>query len=243
KPTIRFIHGGWHTPSLFQRMRDLCESHGFPTECPLLPSIDALPPVGMVEDAQMIRELLRKFVEEETRDVLIVGHSYGGNVMTEAARVELAKARREEKGQRGGVVELLYLATFLMAPGESLQSSSGGKLPWFLSIDEQGRTHMSEPERLLFNDLPKDEQDHWVAEMKGHSVNGSVPITHAGYLYHPATYLFTENDQAIPVQAQKMVVDKVSEKKGYCSSGHSPYLSQPQVVLDVIRKITGHSDG
>lgn len=102
---------------------------------------------------------------------------------------------------------------------------------------------MLEPARRFYNDLSKEEQDHWVSELKPcPAVAQTTPITQTAYLYHPVTYLFCENDQALPLAVQQSMVQKAEEKgvtihKETCTAGHSPFLSQPEAVLNVAKKI------
>lgn len=108
---------------------------------------------------------------------------------------------------------------------------------------DKGMCFMLEPDRRFYNDLSKEEQEHWVAELKPcPAIAQLTPITQTAYTYHPTTYLFCEGDQALPVELQRMMVQQ-AEKKGAvinketCSAGHSPFLSQPETVLNLAKKI------
>ena len=108
---------------------------------------------------------------------------------------------------------------------------------------------MLEPERRFYNDLPEDEQKHWVSELVNCPVNTQLTaLTHTAYLYHPVTYLFCENDQAIPQALQEKMVGTVEDiyhikiNKEHCSAGHSPFLSQPKTLLDLVDKIVASKD-
>ena len=98
---------------------------------------------------------------------------------------------------------------------------------------------MLEPARRFYNDLPKDEQDQWAAELRTHpSVAQMTPVTYLAYKYHPVTYLYCENDEALPLQIQKMMVNgaEVEFQTETCTAGHSPFLSQPETVLNLIKR-------
>jgi pimeloyl-ACP methyl ester carboxylesterase len=103
---------------------------------------------------------------------------------------------------------------------------------------------MLDPEHRFYNDLPPDEQKHWTSELlKCPAKTQTTPITHAAYLYHPVTYLFCENDQAIPLFIQQSMVKKIEETTGIaiqketCDAGHSPFLSQPETLLKLVDDI------
>ena len=130
KPTILFIHGSWHNPAHFEGIRNLFESQGYPTSCPLQPSIDHRPPTGLKEDAQVIQDELTKLIHKQQKEVLVVAHSYGGIVATESITQDLSINARREKGLKGGVLHILYMCAFLLVEGKSLASALGGLPPW-----------------------------------------------------------------------------------------------------------------
>jgi alpha-beta hydrolase superfamily lysophospholipase len=129
KPTVLFIHGSWHTPAHYAPICDLFSKSGYPTSCPLLASVGKSPPFGPIEDAQCIRSELHNLVEKEGKDVIVVAHSYGGVVASQAVDQELAREHRETNGTKGGVLGLLYMCAFLPPVGKSLESALGGALP------------------------------------------------------------------------------------------------------------------
>ena len=113
---------------------------------------------------------------------------------------------------------------------------------------------MLSPAERFYNDLPGPEQQHWVSQLRLSPVNTqTTAITHAAYRYHPSTYLFCENDCALPVEVQRMMVQQVNaelmDQTGTlgelvsgvatesCTAGHSPFLSQPNTVLKLVERI------
>ena len=134
KPTIFFIHGAWHSPKHFQPIRELFESEGYPTECPCQPTFGAKPPTSLDDDVKAIRSELNKLIEEQGKDVIVVMHSYGGVVGTEAVHESLGKKARESKGVSGGILQLLYMCAFVLPLGDSLGSALGGGIPPFIKV-------------------------------------------------------------------------------------------------------------
>jgi hypothetical protein len=99
---------------------------------------------------------------------------------------------------------------------------------------------MDEPDRRFYNDLSKEEQDRWVAELApGPAIAQMTPITYAAYQHYPTTYLYCSGDQALPLEIQEMMVKGSGAPFATetCTSGHSPFLSQPETVLKVVEKI------
>ena len=141
KPVILIAHGSWHTPDHYQSLKDTLQSHGFNTYCPLQPSVGKLPPIGLMEDAEMIRAELDRLINVESKDVIVIAHSYGGIVTTQAVTKELGKKARQSEGKDGGVIRIVYMCAFIVPLGESLGSALGGgphpdtKLPPFIPVE------------------------------------------------------------------------------------------------------------
>jgi hypothetical protein len=65
-------------------------------------------------------------------------------------------------------------------------------------------------------------------------------VSHEAFREVPITYLLCENDQALPVGVQKMMIGRIEEvgvKVGTiesCEGSHSPFLSMPEKVVEVV---------
>lgn len=134
-PTVLFIHGSWHNPNHFKAIRTLFESAGFPTECPAQATINAKPHTTLTlqDDVQVIQATLSKLIED-SRDVIVVMHSYGGVLGSEAIHEKFSKKARQEKGLAGGVTQLLYMAAFILPLGASI-TTTFGQLPPFIKLE------------------------------------------------------------------------------------------------------------
>jgi pimeloyl-ACP methyl ester carboxylesterase len=100
------------------------------------------------------------------------------------------------------------------------------------------------PESLLYNDVPEDLKRASAGELKLASTSTmETPLTSAAYLTLPTTYLFGENDAALPLAFQKHMVQVIEETTGItvtketCDAGHCPNLSQPETLLKLTDKI------
>ncbi|KUJ08693.1 alpha/beta-hydrolase [Mollisia scopiformis] len=243
KPTIIVLHGSWHSPPHYERLTSLLTEAQYPPICPTQPTFDAKPPTKtLYDDADFVRSMLTELVEQEQKEVILVLHSYGGVLGTQAVTEDFSRSAREKKGLKGGVIHLLFMTGFVLHNGECLASPLGGSLPPFIPVEEDGSCNMLEPARRLYNDLPTAEQEHWVSLLRPHPEIASLtPLTNVGYKYVPSTYLFCENDQALPLEVQKSMVASVEGevfggKMGEvsCGAGHSPFLSMPEKVVEVI---------
>lgn len=129
-PTFVFALGAWMGPAFFDDTRSRLEALGFRSECPPHPSIGAEPPTKILaDDVASLRSLLAARADEG-RDLIVVGHSYGG-VVVSAAVEGLAKSARAQAGKPGGIVKVVYLSAFALDKGQTLMEILGGKpLPW-----------------------------------------------------------------------------------------------------------------
>jgi pimeloyl-ACP methyl ester carboxylesterase len=136
KPTIVCVPGAWHTPEGYENVFKALEPHGYPTIGLPLPSVGASPALlSFDEDVEAIRDCLRKLIEEDEKEVVLVVHSYSGMPGTEAP-VSLGKKEREAKGLKGGVTRLVYIMAF--APLEGFTPTAGGrKYPDWMRLDAE----------------------------------------------------------------------------------------------------------
>jgi pimeloyl-ACP methyl ester carboxylesterase len=135
KPTILFVHGSWHNPNHFTPIRTLFESQGFHTECPLQATYNAKPhsTLSLKDDVEVIQATLTELVNHG-KEVIVVMHSYGGVLGTEAVLESFGKTACQKKGLPGGVTRLLYLAAFVLPLGASL-TTIFGDLPPFIKVE------------------------------------------------------------------------------------------------------------
>lgn len=130
KPTIVFSMGAWLLPPAFSTIQDKLSQRGIPSEVPAHPSIGAEPPnKTLTDDVASFKAVLARLVEEG-KDVVVVGHSYGG-VVASCAIEGLDKDARKAAGKQGGVIRIVYMAAFALDKGQSLLDMLGGQpLPW-----------------------------------------------------------------------------------------------------------------
>ena len=116
KPTFVCLHGAWHSPSCFDKIKHLLSTNGFDCVCPALPSTGADPPIDdFTKDVETIRSTVSELVEAK-KDVIVVTHSYSGIPGGEALE-GLDAYSRKENGYEGGVIRLIYIMSFLVPEG------------------------------------------------------------------------------------------------------------------------------
>jgi hypothetical protein len=109
--------------------------------------------------------------------------------------------------------------------------------------EDIGQAYVNDPEFRFYHDLPEPDQKRYASMLRNiPTTQQRTPITQAAYMYHPVSYLFCENDQALPIEVQKGMVGKVralgvNVETETCGSSHSPFLSMPERVLQAVENI------
>ncbi|KAI9645958.1 hypothetical protein NHQ30_005395 [Ciborinia camelliae] len=227
-PTILFVPGFWEGPTVFQEVISLLQSTAFKTQVASLPSTGTVFPGNpdMNDDIAAVRTIVQELVDGE-EDILMVLHSGGGFIGTSAIEGLTAKARTE-KGLKGGVAKLVFLAAAIFPEG-----FTHGPLPF--QVTEGGAMYCAAPEKLLFNDLGEDDVEKWKKALKCQPASGwDETITYAGWKDVSSVYLVCENDQCIPPPLQEQLAETAGSKIEKCAAGHMVMLSMPDKVAEVI---------
>jgi pimeloyl-ACP methyl ester carboxylesterase len=226
---VVFVHGAcvrdgswwWHPAGAALQQR------GISSVAPALPSCgEGGRPAGphgpgVPEDVAAVRAVLT----EGDEPTVVVAHSYGGIVVTEAA-VGVETVRH-----------LVFVSSYLPEPGESLSTFGADTPPPFLDFDPDGGTFGARPE-LFAETFVQDCTPDIVRDGAARLVRQTLAVTQqpvrtAAWHDLPTTYLVCTEDLGTPAAAQREFArraDKVIEVK----SGHHPFLSQPQTVAGII---------
>ena len=222
---VVFVHGAcvkdgswwWHPTA------ELLSERGVASAAPLLPSCGetGAPLGGLSEDVAAVRAVLTASDEP----TVLVGHSYGGIVITEAA------AGAES------VRHLLYVSSYLAEPGESL-SSFGGEAPApFLDIDPDGGTFSVHADALadtFLQDCSADIQRQATGKLARQSLAVlGAPVRSAAWHEVANTYLVCAEDRGTPAERQREFAARAGTVVEL-DAGHHPFLSQPAAVRDLI---------
>jgi pimeloyl-ACP methyl ester carboxylesterase len=160
--------------------------------------------------------------------VVLVGHSYGGNVITEA-------------GVHEKVEHLVYVAGFALDAGQSLSDLTEGQpaAPWQAEIypDAEGYLRLTAQgiSQFFAPDL-SEEETALMAVTQGplkYDTNYNA-LTKAAWAEKPSSYVIAENDQIISPKVQGYFAQKMKAEITTVSSSHVAMLSQPEAVADVI---------
>ncbi|CAG8949919.1 hypothetical protein HYFRA_00004249 [Hymenoscyphus fraxineus] len=238
KATIVLVQGSFQTPLVYEPLVKQLQSLGYPTVHPSLPSCtnveeNSFPSITLIDDALAIRLELIRQIEYGGKTVVVVMHSYGGLVGSEAIPEELAYSHRKTQGLPGGVIHLYYFSAFVLPPGKSVLSAFGESPN--NDVKPDGRFGILNGASILYNDLPESEAQLWESRLILQSYNvQKTELTRGAYKYIPSTYLVCENDQAAPTQYQEMFASSAGAQVERCSAGHSAMLSQTEMLANKI---------
>jgi hypothetical protein len=239
KPALVFVPGAWHKADTWDKVTKLMESHGYRCLCVSLPTTASNRSANFKDDIDATRDLI---VGETTqgRDVVVVVHFYGS--MPGASAMKGLTGPKQggsssAKDPSGHVVGMCLMATGFPLTGVAFLDRVGGKPPPFWRIDEKSGYAVltADTRRLFYHDLPEEEGKHYAGQLQDQSLEAFYGGEHAyaGWKEVPCWYLATLDDQALPVEAQRMFVQVAKEAGGDVTlrevvSSHSPMLSKPE---------------
>ncbi|WP_433932752.1 alpha/beta hydrolase [Sorangium cellulosum] len=176
----------------------------------------------LAADAAVVRAALAEVPDK----AVVVAHSYGGLPVTEVA------------ARTGKVAHIVYLCAFMLGPGESLLSAIGGQPPPWSIISADGRTVTpADPRSVFYNDCTEEVAAAAEANLVPQAMAAfTQPLSAAAWQELPSTYVICERDNAIPVFAQEAMSQR-ARKVLRLDASHSPFLSQPDEVVAIVRDV------
>jgi pimeloyl-ACP methyl ester carboxylesterase len=217
---VLLIHGGFVDGSGWQGVYELLKKDGFSV------SVVQNPTTSLADDVGVTKRMLAA----QDGPAILVGHSYGGVVITEA-------------GNDPKVAGLVYIAAFAPDKGESVSALIKDPVPGapvppilppqdgFLFLDRaKFRASFAadvSPEAASFM---ADSQVPWGVD----ALNGAV--TEPAWRTKPSWYLVAADDKMIPPDAQRAMSKRAGSAVAEVKGSHAVYVSQPRAVADLIAK-------
>jgi pimeloyl-ACP methyl ester carboxylesterase len=217
---VVLVHGGFVDGSGWRAVYDLLTQDGYHV------AVVQNPTLSLQGDAAATRLI----IDAQDGPVVLVGHSYGGAVITEA-------------GTDQNVAAVVYIAAFAPDAGESVNTLIAGFpsdvpgppiLPpkdGFLFLDRE-KFHAS-----FAGDLPAEEaafmadsQVPWGVDALGGA------ITEPAWRTRPSWYLVTTEDRMIPPSAQRAMSERAGSTTTEVAGSHAIYQSQPAAVATLIQQ-------
>ena len=218
QPSIVFAHGLWADGSCYSKVIDLLQADGF--EC-----ISTQNQLNTVEDDAAAA---RTSFNRASGPIVLVGHSYGGTVITGAGTDDRVKA-------------LVYICALAPAEGETSQAEQDKHAPsGIFDVAEvvDGRIWLKRNGTPAFcGDLPESEQKLvWATQAAPLADLFSQPVRGEAWSKKPTFYIVGTEDRTVNPELQRFVAKRMNAKVTELDSSHVPMLSQPQRVYEVIKE-------
>lgn len=228
KPTVVLVHGAFADSSGWSIVAPTLQAEGYP----VIAFSNPLRGVGY--DSQYLRD----FLSTIEGPVVLVGHSYGGAVITNAAT------------GNPNVKSLVYIAAYALDEGESVQAANalgGGHteitehlvirpFPGATEGDADAYIDPAFFPQLFAQDLPKVVAKTMAgAQRPGAFASLVTPSGVPAWKTIPSWYMVAKNDRIIPPEAERAMAARAGAKTVEVSSSHVPMISQPLKVLSLIK--------
>ena len=219
QPNVVLIHGAFADGSSWSAVVEALQSKGYDVTAPQFPL------TSLADDVARLRQALAWKMGPS----IVVGHSYGGQVMTALG------------ADTANVVGLVYIAGFGLDEGESIAALGGDAPPApalaNLIVDEKG-----------FGRLPEDDfVSHFAADVDPvqakvmHAAQQPVAMSvfedvmgTPAWRSLPSWYLVAANDEAIAPDAERMFAERMGAETVEVPSSHVAMVSHPDAVLELI---------
>ena len=217
---IVLVHGGFVDGSGWEGVYQILKRDGYEV------SVVQNPTISLAGDVTATRAVL----DSQDGPTVLVGHSYGGVVITEA-------------GTHRNVDSLVYITAFAPESGESVGTlianpPPGAPVPpilppvdGFLMLDKAkfaesfaGDLSLDKAEFMANSQVP------WGLD----ALNG--PVSNPAWKTKPSWYLLVTEDKMIPLPAQQFMSQRAGSTVKEVGGSHAIYVSNPQVVADIIRE-------
>ena len=220
---VVLVHGGFVDGSGWEGVYKILRKDGYTV------AIVQNPTISLADDVAATKRI----IAAQNGPVILVGHSYGGAVITEA-------------GNDPRVAGLVYITAFAPDKGESVSSlikdpPPGAPVPpilppqdGYLFLDKAKFAASFaadvETEKAAFM---ADSQVPWGVE----ALSGA--ITEPAWKTKPSWYLVATDDKMIPPPAQRFMAQRAGSTVAEAAGSHAIYVSQPNAVAAIIEKAAG----
>ncbi|UHQ19580.1 alpha/beta hydrolase [Lysobacter sp. KIS68-7] len=217
---VVLVHGGFVDGSGWQKVYNVLKDDGYNV------TIVQNPTTTLADDVAFTK----RAIAQQDGPVVLVGHSYGGVVISEA-------------GTDDKVQSLVYIAAFAPDKGESVQSlianpPPGAPVPPILPPQDGFLFLDREKFAASFaGDVPAEEAAFMAASQVPWGVEALAgAVTTPAWASKPSWYLVATDDHMIPPPAQQMMAKRAGATIQEVQGSHAIYVSQPEAVAKFIEQ-------
>lgn len=230
---ILLVHGAWHGAWCWSALQAELDGRGVPSYAIDLPGHGAspLPLSDLYGDARLVADCIGNLGD----DLVVVGHSYGGAVITEAA------------ADAANVTRLVYLTAFTPDVGESVTSllrslpSVPSALGRAIQAGDNGTSVLAGDEAIingLYGACDPGPVAAAIARLSPQTVTSfNQPVTAAAWSTIESTFVTCTDDQAIPIVHQRLMAQRCSATVSL-HTDHSPFISAVGDTADILEAIS-----
>ena len=220
---VVLVHGAWADGSGWEGVYRILTKNGYRV------SVVQHPTVSLADDVAAARRVLAA----QDGPVVLVGHSYGGAVITEA-------------GNDPKVARLVYIAAFAPDRGESISTlikdpPPGAPVPPILPPQDGYLLLEREKFPAAFAGDVDAERAAFMADSQlpwGLSALDE-PIGEPAWKTKPSWYLVATEDRMIPPAAQRLMAGRAGSTVDEAAGSHAVYVSRPEAVAALIEQAAG----
>jgi pimeloyl-ACP methyl ester carboxylesterase len=223
RPKIVLVHGAWAEGSCWSDVIERLQAAGYNVRAPQFPL------TSLADDVARLRQVLA-FQDGPT---IVVGHSYGGQIMTALG------------AEAPNVVGLVYVAAFALDEGESLGAllSQGPVTPALAHTftDQRGFIWLSEEDFVGHFAADVDRQRARVMWAVQQALAGSAFANVMGtpaWKSLPTWYVVAKDDEAIPPDVERQFAARMGATTVEVSASHVAMVSRPDEVASFIERAT-----
>ena len=226
KPEVVLVHGAWHGSWCWEPLRELLEKRGIKTHAPDLKSGGAQ--VQDLTDFYTDAEAVRQLTDSIDAPVVLGGHSYGGNLISQAS------------AGSANIKHLVMIATVMFDVDEVWKEITMPTADWLKRTEDGNALAILDKSRAiqLFFNRCSPSVAAW-ASGKLHTYMGTKAIsqrlTRAGWKAIPSTYVLCTDDRAIELRWQRRMAERATHSVEL-DSDHSPFLCMPDAVAEIFAR-------
>lgn len=233
KSNFVFVHGSFHGAWCWYKMQPLLSKDGNTSVAMDLPAhgLDQTPIEAITLDKYV--DTVCNVLDQYSEPVVLIGHSRGGIVISQVAE------RMPEK-----IANLVYVCAFLIPNGEPMVATaltdSGSALATNLIFNEQEGWHFIKDSAMkeIFFDISSEDLAlcrSLLTKEPNAPVTTPLQLSDERFGRVPKTYIFTKDDNCVTYALQQGMVKRTPVNKTFeLGGGHSPYLSQPGKLAEIL---------